>query len=174
MLRFLNALQHNKRSSPTNMQSHKQREVQPHKGMAVASQSGQDKQESPMRGSPATRTKTSSLTPGHNDGSVGNDQEWKVVDHKDGSDDQRSIVPDRSNSMHFDVTLGEARWKHTLYSVDFNQSVQHACVFEHPDETECSCGFTQHESQQIKSTEEKRFWSIVNLHDVRLLQLFLV
>lgn len=47
------------------------------------------------------------------------DKEWEVV-----GDDDSSSIPQNGTNMHFDMTLGWGRWKHTLYSVDYNKTHQ--------------------------------------------------
>lgn len=64
-----------------------------------------------------TETESSSRVPDH-------DEDWEVVAKQEV--DGRSAAPDSSSSMHFDVTLGWGRWKHTLFSFDYTQSSEYA------------------------------------------------
>ena len=54
-----------------------------------------------------------------NGDNINEDKEWEVVGSDDGSSE-----PKNETNMHFDMTLGWGRWKHTLYSVDYNKTSQ--------------------------------------------------
>lgn len=80
------------------------------------------------------------------------DNEWEVVTNEEA--DGRPRSPGNSSNVHFDITLGWGRWKHTLYSFDYSQNCQRAHHHAgHDAATDRPGDSAQDETRQIKSTK---------------------